>query len=178
MIPADEVKAGRHRVGALARTAHLVDCWLTNLEKVLVFLLLTSLTLAVLLQVVSRHLLAEPNPWTEELARYLFVWMSMLGASIATQMRAHFGLEMLLKNLPVHLRVVAAVLAWLVVAGTAASFAFYGWAFVSMTSLSTGPATDLPMSWIHAAIPVGMSAIVVHLVLGAIYRPLHDLEQK
>ena len=45
--------------------------------------LLLIVFLVVLSQVVMRYLFAQPNPWSEELSRFCFIWLSMLGASLA-----------------------------------------------------------------------------------------------
>ena len=52
--------------------------------------LLALLVATTLLQVLSRYVLSKPFDWTEEMARYLFVWVAMLGAGMAAKDRAHF----------------------------------------------------------------------------------------
>ena len=71
--------------------AKLVD---TALRALLV-LLVIALVSSVAWQVMSRYLLADPSPWTEELARFLLIWIGMLGASYAFRQKAHLGLELL-----------------------------------------------------------------------------------
>ena len=44
--------------------------------------LVSVMTMIVFLQVVYRYVLAEPLHWSEEMARYLFVWLSLLGATL------------------------------------------------------------------------------------------------
>jgi len=41
------------------------------------------MAIIVLLQVIYRYILTEPLHWSEEMARYLFVWLSLLGATLA-----------------------------------------------------------------------------------------------
>ena len=71
--------------------AKFVDMALRTLLVVLVVALVSS----VAWQVMSRYLLSDPSPWTEELARFLLIWIGMLGASLAFRERAHLGLELL-----------------------------------------------------------------------------------
>jgi TRAP-type C4-dicarboxylate transport system permease small subunit len=150
----------------VVRIVGAIDRGLAAIEKVVIVVLLTALTVAVLFQVLSRHLFQEPNPWTEETARYLFVWVSMIGAALAIHLRSHFGLDIVVRRLPPRAQLAAEAVALVVVLITAAVFAVQGVRFVLMNSLMTAPATDISMFWPNAAIPVGMAAMVVHLVLG------------
>ena len=50
-------------------------------------------------QVLFRYVLHQPSPWTEELARYLFIWVSMIGAAYGVYTQAHFGFELLVKKM-------------------------------------------------------------------------------
>ncbi len=61
--------------------------------------LLLIVFIVVLSQVVMRYLFAQPNPWSEELSRFCFIWLSMLGASLAVERQSHFGFDQALKRL-------------------------------------------------------------------------------
>ena len=58
------------------------------------------MTVVVFLQVVYRYVLTQPLHWSEELARYLFVWLSILGATLGLQKRGHFGLDFFYRMFP------------------------------------------------------------------------------
>lgn len=67
-------------------------------NKVLESVLLVTLSCMVFLifsQVIFRYVLKQSLSWSEELARYLFVWLTFLGASIATRRRAHIKVSIL-----------------------------------------------------------------------------------
>ena len=46
-------------------------------------ILLVSVILLIFLQIISRYVFSSPYSWTEELARYIFILLSFLGASLA-----------------------------------------------------------------------------------------------
>ena len=75
--------------------ARVVDAALRAMLVILVVMLVVS----VVWQVLSRYLLEDPSPWTEELARFLLVWIGMLGASLAIRQHAYLGLELLPRKL-------------------------------------------------------------------------------
>lgn len=64
------------------------------LEKLLI-VLMSVMTLNVLWQVVSRYVLNAPSSFTDELARYLLIWIGMLGAAYATGKRMHLAISLI-----------------------------------------------------------------------------------
>lgn len=68
------------------------------LETALVGLMM-ALVLSVSWQVISRYVFAAPSSWTEEAARFLMIWVGLLGAAYAFRRGAHLGLDILPKKL-------------------------------------------------------------------------------
>src|SRR6476661_558556 len=67
--------------------------------------------------VVSRYLLDSPLFWTDELANFLFLWLSMLGMVVAVRGDGHMRLTTLANWVPPHLaRWFAAVASLVVIA--------------------------------------------------------------
>ena len=61
----------------------------------LVIVVMASLVIDVLWQVFTRFVLRDPSSFTEELARYLLIWVGLLGASYAAGKRMHLALDLL-----------------------------------------------------------------------------------
>jgi TRAP-type transport system small permease protein len=55
--------------------------------------LFAGLTIVVLLQVLTRFVLHMPMIWSEEVARFLFFWVVMLGAALSVKNRRHFVID-------------------------------------------------------------------------------------
>lgn len=68
------------------------------LMKALILVMLL-LVVAVLWQVISRYVFASPSSWTEEVARFLLIWIALLGAVYAFRTGMHLGLDILPKKL-------------------------------------------------------------------------------
>lgn len=69
-----------------------------KLDKVLgsfLVLLLVLMVLAVIWQVVSRYIANNPSSFTEELSRYLFIWIGILGAAYASGQQTHLAIDIL-----------------------------------------------------------------------------------
>lgn len=85
-----------------ALTKFLDNCF-AKLDKILVWalsILFGAMSVIIFMQVVWRYVLRSPLSWSEETARYLFVWVSFLGAITAARRGNHIGMEMLRDKLP------------------------------------------------------------------------------
>ena len=60
-----------------------------------VIILMAVLVVDVLWQVFTRFVLADPSSYTEELARYLMIWVGLLGAAYAAGKRMHLAVDLL-----------------------------------------------------------------------------------
>ncbi len=80
-----------------------VQKWGDGLEKLIeipVFLLSVAMFAIVMAGVVSRYVLRSPFSWTEELSRYLMIWMAFLSVSLGIWRQEHIGVSMFIKMLP------------------------------------------------------------------------------
>jgi TRAP-type C4-dicarboxylate transport system permease small subunit len=101
-----------------------------------------------------RYLTYQPLAWTEEAARYIFIWVCMLGAVVAARRGQHFAVDVLGKALsPPRQRVLLILL-------TSAEAAFYlflavaGFTIVPIVNMQESPSLSMPMSLPYLAIPV------------------------
>jgi TRAP-type C4-dicarboxylate transport system permease small subunit len=62
-------------------------------------ILMTAMVASVVWQVLSRYLFVVPAAWTEELARFLLIWIGMLGAAYAYRQGSHLGIDLLANKL-------------------------------------------------------------------------------
>lgn len=61
--------------------------------------LVVLMVAAVSWQVISRYVFSAPSSWTEEIARFLLIWIGVLGAAYAFRTGVHLGLDVLPKKL-------------------------------------------------------------------------------
>src|SRR5262245_37635623 len=80
----------------MERAARVVEGWL----EVVTGTLLVAMVLVILAQALFRYVLNLSLAWTEEVGRYLFVWVCLLGASLAYRMGQHSGYETVVQALP------------------------------------------------------------------------------
>lgn len=66
--------------------------------EILLVALMTILVLDVLWQVFSRYVLSSPSSFTDELAGYLLIWVSLLGAAYVTGRKEHLAIDIMLRK--------------------------------------------------------------------------------
>jgi len=76
------------------------------LEGILVFLMAANV-INVLWQVFTRFILKNPSSFTEELARYLLIWVGLLGAAYASGRKMHLAIDIILENLKARAKKIA-----------------------------------------------------------------------
>jgi TRAP-type C4-dicarboxylate transport system permease small subunit len=123
--------------------------------------LFSAMVVVTTLGVFFRYVLNDALPWAEEADRYLFIWLSFVGASITMRHKAHIAVDLLLRYVSP---------AWqhrLVLAAQALVLIFLGLVFwaslpvIELTSETRATATDIPMSWVYIAAPVGCILIAI-----------------
>ncbi len=112
------------------------------------------LIVPVALQVVSRYTALIPAwIWTEELSRFLFIWMIMLGSMIGVREGTHFVVDVLPRLAPRPAAFLQIVTNLLVLA-FALVFAWWGIEFVRFGWDQASELAELPMVFIFVAWPV------------------------
>ena len=112
------------------------------------------LIVPVTLQIVSRYTALIPAwIWTEELSRFLFIWMIMLGAMIGVREGSHFVVDVL-PDLAPRPNAILEIVTNLFVLVFALVFVWWGIQFVRFGWDQTSELAELPMAWIFMAWPV------------------------
>src|SRR5262245_44678781 len=154
-----------HRKLTLAVLTTLEN-WLWRLEAAATVILFPILVATCFLQVVFRYVLSHPLEWTEELAVGLFIWLALIGSTMAMAAKGHFAIELVKNRLPVAAAMAAEVIIWLVSVGLLLIVVIFG------TKLVLGPApsmTTLPVSmrWFSSAVPICSALMLVHIGIHA-----------
>ena len=112
------------------------------------------LVIPVSLQIFSRYTELIPSYiWTEEMARFMFIWTIMIGAMIGVRESTHFEVDVW-PQLGRRGEALARLLGRLGVLAAACVFVFAGLEFTRIAWKRTSELADLPLWWIHVAWPV------------------------
>ncbi|WP_419162892.1 TRAP transporter small permease [Candidatus Palauibacter sp.] len=139
---------------------------LIALETYAVGGLVIAVAVVVLLQVLMRYLFAYPNPWSEEASRFCFIWMSLLGTSLAVARRAHFGFDQVTGRLAPRAKRIVEAFAGAVVLMFSLLLIATGIALMDLTMGERSAALNLPVALVYAAVPVSGALMVIHMLAG------------
>jgi len=140
----------------------LIDGYYRLLNALLV-VTVAILVVPVAIQILSRHTPWVPSwIWTEEMARFLFIWMIMIGAMVGIRDGAHFDVD-LWPELPPRANALLRVVADVFVLVMALVFIWYGIRFVQFGWDQTSELAELPMTWIFISWPLAGFTWVVFL---------------
>ncbi|MDE0305895.1 MAG: TRAP transporter small permease [Albidovulum sp.] len=132
---------------------------LLSLAAYSIFLISVLMVVVTLAQVVFRYVIAAPLPWSEELARYCFVWIVFLGGAIGLSRGIHLGVDLFVNLLPDRFRPGLEALSNAFIAVFAATVVYASYPVINMNMLQRSPALGVQMSWIYIAIPISMCLI-------------------
>ena len=146
-----------------------------NVERIIVTAVLVITSITLVAQVFMRYVLAEPLVWAEELARFMLVWCTMVGSSLAVRESRHIIVDfapILFGPRSVKLFSYishAGVLAFCCVV------LYYSIPFVEKVRAigQLSPTLEVPMWMVYAALPVGIGAAALR-TLQAIYLQISD----
>ncbi|EMF4355519.1 TRAP transporter small permease [Providencia rettgeri] len=141
------------------------------LNKVLSLFCITLssiLVICVVWQVFSRYVLNEPSTFTDEIARFIFIWVGLMGAAYALGQKRHLAIDLLaikLEKTPAkhaRLKIIINIISFLF----ASIIMLYGGGSLMLKTLETGqvsPALGIEMGLVYAAIPLSGIFMMIYL---------------
>jgi TRAP-type transport system small permease protein len=140
----------------------------TILERMLDVLSGTAVAVmagAMFYQVFGRYVLSHAPSWSEELARYLMVWLTMLGSAAVVRAGGHITVTTLTDALPPALQRVVLAVRDAALVSTCGVLAWWGTGYAALNGAQESAGMEIPMSIPYAALPVGAALIVVLVLL-------------
>jgi TRAP-type C4-dicarboxylate transport system permease small subunit len=126
-------------------------------------LIMALRVLNVLWQVFSRYLLGSPSPFTEELARYLMIWVGLLGAAYASAKKMHVAIDILPSRAkPKTQKKLSKLVSCCIIAFALIALVAGGLRLVYISYLlgQSSPALQIPLAAVYSVIPVSGLLIV------------------
>jgi len=137
-----------------------------HFEEYLSVFLLSLMTILIFLQIIFRFVLNLSLDWTEEIARYTFVWLVYMSASLAVKSNSHIrveAVEKLLPKTPSKWFGFLAELVWLLFTLTMVKQGYIV-AMKNWVMGQTSPAVHFPMGVIYSIIPIGFTLISLRII--------------
>ena len=127
----------------------------SRLLKAVLTLLMALMIVPVSLQILSRHTGIIPRYiWTEEVARFCFVWIIMIGSIIAVKEGTHFNVDLLPHPRTRRWKAISNLLVHLTMITMAGVFAWYGYDFAKFGFIQTSEMSGINMLSIYISFPL------------------------
>jgi TRAP-type C4-dicarboxylate transport system permease small subunit len=163
-------------VSALRAIAIGLDRLVAGVEAGAIVVLVCLLTAITFAQVAARYVLGDPLIWSEEAARYLFVWVSMIGAALAIREGGHFGLDLLIRRAPA-LKPVLGPVVTVVTSAFLVILLKTGIDETNLAAMQFAMTFPMRMQWAYLALPIGAGLMLFHVAVHVIRSPrMHILD--
>jgi len=131
----------------------------------LIFIIIAGLVIVTSAQVVFRVFFTALS-WSEELSRYLLVWGTFFGATMAYKRGSHIALTFVIEAFGRKMKKLFTVLINVLSIIFFGYVIYYGWQMIKMQVFQISPALSLPMQYVYLSIPVSMGIMIIHSFAG------------
>jgi TRAP-type C4-dicarboxylate transport system permease small subunit len=148
-----------------------------NAERWLLIPIYMMIVITVFFEVVRRFALSYSSVWGEEIARFMFIYISWIGASACIKSRAHIRIDAIIHFVPDKIKAVLYVFGDIVTFLFVCYMIYFSFHEVISTSWNFGSVTmglRISRVWFLSAIPLGLTLCLVRLVQ-SLKRDISDL---
>lgn len=138
--------------------------YLLGANRWALILLLAAMSVIIFVNVALRYLTNASLEWAEEVARYLMIWLTFLGAGPVLRYGGHIAVENLQDALPPPAAVALRALVALLLFAFFGFMVWYGWLYMQRTMFQLTPVTQIPFAYVYSAMVIGGVLLIVHLL--------------
>lgn len=149
--------------------------WITTAAKWTMVLLAGVIFLITISTVFTRYLLNFVPSWSEEVPRYLLVWITYLGAALAVKFREHISLDVFFNLLPPQGRRVGHLILNGLIAIVGVMMVVYGVGLVRHFGDDLMESIPVTNFWLYLAMPTSGTLILLYLIQGS-WRRIRGLD--
>jgi TRAP-type C4-dicarboxylate transport system permease small subunit len=120
----------------------------------LIIFLFSVQVLVVFSQVIWRFVFNDPFPWSEELARYLQVWIILLTSTVCIQKSKHLAIDYLTHRLSFKLQRLFKLISMLGITSYILVVIVFGIQFIVLVGAQKTPALQVPIGLVYFAFPI------------------------
>lgn len=130
--------------------------------------LMAIMLFAVLWQVFTRYIIGSASTFTEELARFLLIWIGLLGAAYASGQKMHLAIDLLPSQLTGRKkRILASIISIVIILFSATVLVAGGGQLVYTSYIlgQTSAALQIPLAYVYAVIPLSGLLVIYYKIM-------------
>ncbi|KHT63411.1 C4-dicarboxylate ABC transporter permease [Photobacterium gaetbulicola] len=153
---------------------NILDKLLVSICGLAIFILVTSVSW----QVFSRYVLNDPSSFTDELSRYVMIWLGLFGASYLFGKNGHLAITLLIDSVNEQWKKYLQLLINMIcLAFTYLAMFKGGLLLMGRTMQQFSPVLNIPMSYVYAILPISGSIMMIYILINCI-QMLHNNNER
>jgi TRAP-type C4-dicarboxylate transport system permease small subunit len=158
------VQPSTYRQDNMFKTFDRVMDWITTIVKYVMLVQASTIFFIICLAVFTRYLLTYVPSWSEEVPRYLLVWISYLGAALAVKYKEHISLDFFFNLMPVRARQVGHLILNVLIAIVGVIMLVFGIGLVRQFGDDLMESIAVKNFWLYLAMPISGALIVLYII--------------
>lgn len=138
---------------------------LVEIEKAVAVILLLAILILTFGQVVARFLFHSPFFWTEELARFSYVWLSFIASVFVVAERSHIAIQLFENRLPRRIRLIVNCFSVVAVIVVCLMISIGSFHWLSETAQGRSSALGIPTGVLYGVVSISFVAMALHSVV-------------
>lgn len=126
--------------------------YLENIFKMVVVGFLVIIIITVVLQILAREVIYMPVSWTQEAAKYSFIWMSLIGAALGIRRFTHVSIDIFVQKLPGKIQYYLNLLSHILIIIFMGFLSYYSVIFSLNASSQNSPTLGISMSIVYLSL--------------------------
>jgi len=148
----------------MLKTFDRVLDWITAVVKYVMLVQASMIFAIICFAVFTRYLLNYVPSWSEEVPRYLLVWISYLGAALAVKYKEHISLDYFFNLLPIRARQVGHLILNVLIAIVGVIMLVFGIGLVRQFGDDLMESIPVKNFWLYLAMPISGGLIVLYII--------------
>ena len=147
-----------------------------KIEKVMLCISVAVMLVVMIYQVILRYIFANATAWSEELARYLFIFQVMLASAIGIRRNSHLQIDALIHLLKPRWRMLSTVISTLIGVVFLCFLLVYSIDLVKTGANNLSVGLGVPMSIPYLCLPIG-TVLMILTSVEVIFKQVRDFRK-
>lgn len=152
-----------------------------KLENYIMIIAMTLMVIVIFLATLFRFLGKNLIPWSEEAARYLFIWIVLIGMSSGIRDNTHYSVDAFVQGRSEKIKKILVLIRTIIMFAVISILAFYSIQMVLKIKAigSITPSMQIPMWIAYLAIPLGFILVLLRIIQSTFFKEtIKDVEEE
>lgn len=145
-----------------------INASICKAENIFNSIILIIVLVVISAQIVARYVFNHPLTWSEELSRYLYVWIAWIGCAFCVGTRSHIRVPVVFDNFPKNIQTVLLVFGNLIIVGMFCYLLPYAMQYALGQNAFMSSTMPIKRIWLYIPLPIGVGLSIIQLILDTI----------